>query len=157
MNIQTALMRQLKTKAMLCKAPLSNSSILWTMICIQYAARFLNHLRRLIKWEPHGFMKINLHRIFKFLDKCWSFVDWSLIDIVMTRYCYMSILRLMYYGIGQRACLSFCQCFCPSLCLPAHQRQATSYTIYIVRGSFLAPAVLLMARKRTLNNFKVRS
>lgn len=76
------------------------------MICIQYAARFLNCLRRLIKWEPHGFLKISQHRIFKLLDKCWSFVDWSLIDIVMTRYCYMSILRLMYYGIGQRACLS---------------------------------------------------
>lgn len=103
-------MRQLKTKAMLCKAPLSNSSILWTMICIQYAARFLNHLRRLIKWEPHGFMKISLHRIFKFLDKCWSFVGWSLIDFVMMKNCYTCIcpciLRWMYYGIWHWACLS---------------------------------------------------
>lgn len=122
LNIQTALMRQLKTKAMLCKAPLSNSSILWTMICIQYAARFLNHLRRLIKWEPHGFMKISLHRIFKFLDKCWSFVGWSLIDFVKMKNCYICpcILRWMYYGIWHWACLSFCLCFCPSLCLPAY-------------------------------------
>lgn len=101
-------MRQLKTKAMLCKAPLSNSSILWTMICIQYAARFLNRLRRLIKWEPHGFMKISLHRIFKFLDRCGSSVDWSLIDFVMMKNCYICpcILRWMYYGIWHWACLS---------------------------------------------------
>lgn len=113
-------MRQLKTKALLCKAPLSNSSILWTMICIQYAARFLNHLRRLIKWEPHGFMKISLHRIFKFLDKCWSFVGWSLIDFVMMKNCYICpcILRWMYYGIWHWACLSVFLSVLLSISLP---------------------------------------
>lgn len=155
MNIQTALMRQLKTKAMLCKAPLSNSSILWTMICIQYAARFLNHLRRLIKWEPHGFMKISLHRIFKFWDKCWSSVDWSLIDFVMMKNCYICpcILRWMYYGIWHWACLSVFLSVLLSISQAACHKL---YTIY-VRWSFLASAGLIMAGKRPLNNFKVRS
>lgn len=127
MNIQTALMRQLKTKAMLCKAPLSNSSILWTMICIQYAARFLNHLRRLIKWEPHGFMKISLHRIFKFLDKCCSFVGWSLIDFVMMKNCYICpcILRWMYYGIWHWACLSVFLSVLLSISLPTSTLEAS--------------------------------
>lgn len=120
-------MRQLKTKAMLCKAPLSNSSILWTMICIQYAARFLNHLRRLIKWEPHGFMKISLHRIFKFLDKCWSFVGWSLIDFVMMKNCYICpcILRWMYYGIWHWACLSVSLSVLLSISLPTSILEAS--------------------------------
>lgn len=120
-------MRQLKTKAMLCKAPLSNSSILWTMICIQYAARFLNHLRRLIKWEPHGFMKISLHRIFKFLDKCWSFVDWSLIDFVMMKNCYICpcIRRWMYYGIWHWACLSVFLSVLLSISLPTSILEAS--------------------------------
>lgn len=120
-------MRQLKTKAMLCKAPLSNSSILWTMICIQYAARFLNHLRRLIKWEPHGFMKISLHRIFKFLDKCWSFVGWSLIDFVMMKNCYICpcILRWMYYGIWHWACLSVFLSVLLSISLPTSILEAS--------------------------------
>lgn len=120
-------MRQLKTKAMLCKAPLSNSSILWTMICIQYAARFLNHLRRLIKWEPHGFMKISLHRIFKFLDKCWSSVDWSLIDFVMMKNCYICpcILRWMYYGIWHWACLSVFLSVLLSISLPTSILEAS--------------------------------
>lgn len=118
---------QLKTKAMLCKAPLSNSSILWTMICIQYAARFLNHLRRLIKWEPHGFMKISLHRIFKFLDKCWSFVGWSLIDFVMMKNCYICpcILRWMYYGIWHWACLSVFLSVLLSISLPTSILEAS--------------------------------
>lgn len=155
MNIQTALMRQLKTKAMLCKAPLSNSSILWTMICIQYAARFLNRLRRLINWEPHGFMKISLHRIFKFLDKCWSFVGWSLIDFVMMKNCYICpcILRWMYYGIWHWACLSVFLSVLLSISQAACNKL---YTIY-VRWWFLASAGLIMAGKRPLNNFKVRS
>lgn len=120
-------MRQLKTKAMLCKAPLSNSSILWTMICIQYAARFLNHLRRLIKWEPLGFMKISLHRIFKFLDKCWSFVGWSLIDFVMMKNCYICpcILRWMYYGIWHWACLSVFLSVLLSISLPTSILEAS--------------------------------
>lgn len=120
-------MRQLKTKAMLCKAPLSNSSILWTMICIQYAARFLNHLRRLIKWEPHGFMKISLHRIFKFLDKCWSFVGWSLIDFVVMKNCYICpcILRWMYYGIWHWACLSVFLSVLLSISLPTSILEAS--------------------------------
>lgn len=120
-------MRQLKTKAMLCKAPLSNSSILWTMICIQYAARFLNRLRRLIKWEPHGFMKISLHRIFKFLDKCWSFVGWSLIDFVMMKNCYICpcILRWMYYGIWHWACLSVFLSVLLSISLPTSILEAS--------------------------------
>lgn len=120
-------MRQLKTKAMLCKAPLSNSSILWTMICIQYAARFLNHLRRLIKWEPLGFMKISLHRIFKFLDKCWSSVDWSLIDFVMMKNCYICpcILRWMYYGIWHWACLSVFLSVLLSISLPTSILEAS--------------------------------
>lgn len=114
---------------MLCKAPLSNSSILWTMICIQYAARFLNHLRRLIKWEPHGFMKISLHRIFKFLDKCWSFVGWSLIDFVMMKNCYTCIcpciLRWMYYGIWHWACLSVFLSVLLSISLPTSILEAS--------------------------------
>lgn len=120
-------MGQLKTKAMLCKAPLSNSSILWTMICIQYAARFLNHLRRLIKWEPHGFIKISLHRIFKFLDKCWSFVGWSLIDFVMMKNCYICpcILRWMYYGIWHWACLSVFLSVLLSISLPTSILEAS--------------------------------
>lgn len=120
-------MRQLKTKAMLCKAPLSNSSILWTMICIQYAARFLSRLRRLIKWEPHGFMKISLHRIFKFLDKCWSFVGWSLIDFVMMKNCYICpcILRWMYYGIWHWACLSVFLSVLLSISLPTSILEAS--------------------------------
>lgn len=121
-------MRQLKTKAILCKAPLSNSSILWTMICIQYAARFLNHLRRLIKWEPHGFMKISLHRIFKFLDKCWSFVGLSLIDFVnMMKNCYICpcILRWMYYGIWHWACLSVFLSVLLSISLPTSILEAS--------------------------------
>lgn len=120
-------MRQLKTKAMLCKAPLSNSSILWTMICIQYAARFLNHLRRLIKWEPHGFMKISLHRIFKFLDRCGSSVDWSLIDFVMMKNCYICpcILRWMYYGIWHWACLSVFLSVLLSISLPTSILEAS--------------------------------
>lgn len=119
-------MRQLKTKAMLCKAPLSNSSILWTMICIQYAARFLNHLRRLIKWEPHGFMKISLHRIFKFLDKCWSFVGWSLIYFVMKNCYYICpcILRWMDYGIWHWACLSVFLSVLLSISLPTSTLEA---------------------------------
>lgn len=127
-------MRQLKTKAMLCKAPLSNSSILWTMICIQYSARFLNHLRRLIKWEPNGFMKISLHRIFKFLDKCWSFVGWSLIDFVMMKNCYICpcILRWMYYGIWHWACLSVFLSVLLSISLPTSILEASrlSQAIY---------------------------
>lgn len=112
---------------MLCKAPLSNSSILWTMICIQYAARFLNRLRRLIKWEPHGFMKISLHRIFKFLDKCWSFVGWSLIDFVVMKNCYICpcILRWMYYGIWHWACLSVFLSVLLSISLPTSILEAS--------------------------------
>lgn len=97
------------------------------MICIQYAARFLNHLRRLIKWEPHGFMKISLHRIFKFLDKCWSSVDWSLIDFVMMKNCYICpcILRWMYYGIWHWACLSVFLSVLLSISLPTSILEAS--------------------------------
>lgn len=97
------------------------------MICIQYAARFLNHLRRLIKWEPHGFMKISLHRIFKFLDKCWSFVGWSLIDFVVMKNCYICpcILRWMYYGIWHWACLSVFLSVLLSISLPTSILEAS--------------------------------
>lgn len=152
-------MRQLKTKAMLCKAPLSNSSILWTMICIQYAVRFLNHLRRLIKWEPHGFMKISLHRIFKFLDKCWSFVGWSLIDFVVMKNCYICpcILRWMYYGIWHWACLSVFLSVLLSISAYQHIRGKLPVSSYIPFMSDDHSAGLIMAGKRPLNNFKVRS
>lgn len=62
--------------------------------------------------------------------------------------------ELWYMSLGLYVCLSVCVLF--SISQPTSTLEASCnklYTIY-VRWSFLAPAGLLMARKRTLNNFQ---